>query len=68
MDKLGVTTYWLANQLKGRIPQRTIYDFLSGKTDARSEVISALMEVLDLVVVVKSHSKRARSPGKEKPT
>ncbi|MCE5186596.1 MAG: hypothetical protein LLF76_10775, partial [Planctomycetaceae bacterium] len=65
---LGVTTNWITTQLQGRIPRRTIYDFLSGNTDARSEVVSALMEVLDLVVIVKSHTKRARSPGKEKPT
>ena len=41
-NKLSVTL-----KKKG-IPRQTIYDFLSGRTDARSEVVSALMKELDL--------------------
>ena len=48
MKELNLNPNQLSEKLKGRIPRRTIYDFLSGKTDARSEVVSELMKVLEL--------------------
>ena len=45
MEELGLNTNQLTEMLKGKIPRQTIYDFLSGKSDARSEVVSALMEI-----------------------
>ena len=48
MNELNLNPNQLSEMLKGRIPRRTLYDFLSGKTDARSEVVSELMKVLGL--------------------
>ena len=58
MDELNVTTNQLSVKLKGEIPRQTIYDFLSGKTDARTEVVAALMRVLDLEIVAKKAKHR----------
>ena len=48
MKELNMNTNQLSEKLKDKIPRQTIYDFLSGKTDARSEVVSALMKALGL--------------------
>ena len=58
MKELGLNPNRLSEMLKGEIPRQTIYDFLSGKADARSEVVSALIEALDLEIRPKR--KRAR--------
>ena len=54
MKELNLNPNQLSEMLKGSIPRRTIYDFLSGKTDARTEVASALMKKLGLKIVAKS--------------
>lgn len=48
MKELDLNPNRLSEMLKGEVPRQTIYDFLSGRVDARSEVVSALMKVLDL--------------------
>jgi predicted transcriptional regulator len=48
MKELDMNTNQLSEKLKGKIPRQTIYDFLSGKNDARSEVVSELIKALDL--------------------
>ena len=48
MKELDLNPNQLSGMLKGKIPRQTIYDFLSGKTDARSEVISELIKALGL--------------------
>ena len=68
MEELDMSTNHLARLLEGRIPRRTVYDYLTGTSDSRSSVVSALLEVLDLTVIVKPKRSRARGPGKEKPT
>ncbi len=50
MKELRLNPNRLSEKLKGNVPRQTIYDFLTGKTDARTEVISALMKVLDLEI------------------
>jgi len=50
MKELKLNPNRLSVMLKDEIPRQTIYDFLSGKTDARTEVVSALMKVLDLEI------------------
>ncbi len=51
MNELKLTTNQLSEILKHKIPRRTIYYFLSGKTDARTEVASEIMKKLELVIV-----------------
>ena len=58
MKELNLNPNQLSEKLKGKIPRQTIYDFLSGKTDARSEVVSELIESLGLELVAKK--KKAR--------
>ncbi|MHC4680418.1 MAG: helix-turn-helix domain-containing protein [Planctomycetota bacterium] len=48
MRELDLNPNRLSEMLKGKIPRQTIYDFLSGKTDARSEVVAELMKALGL--------------------
>ncbi len=62
MNELNLNPNRLSEMLKGRIPRQTIYDFLSGKTDARTEVVSALMKALELELrpIKKKRKKRAK--------
>ena len=48
MKELDLNPNQLSEMLKGKIPRQTIYDFLSGRTDARSEVVSELIKALGL--------------------
>ncbi len=48
MNELNLNPNQLSVMLKDNIPRRTIYDFLSGRTDTRTEVASALMQALGL--------------------
>lgn len=59
MDELNLNPNRLSKMLKGKIPRQTIYDFLSEKTDARSEVVSELIKALELELKPKK-SKRKR--------
>ena len=60
MKELDVTTNQLYEMVKDKIPRQTIYDFLSGNTDARSEVVSELIKALDLELVPKKKTKKQR--------
>ena len=53
MKELNLNPNQLSEKLKGKIPRQTIYDFLSGKTDARSEVVSEIINALGLELVEK---------------
>ncbi|MGD9110215.1 MAG: hypothetical protein PVG93_04685 [Phycisphaerales bacterium] len=54
MNELNLNPNRLSEMLKKEgIPRQTIYDFLSGKTDARSEVVSKLIKILELELVPK---------------
>lgn len=65
MQKLGLTIYRVALMVKGKVPQRTVYAFLTGKTDAGTETASAIMEALGLAIVEKPKPRRGKRPGKE---
>jgi predicted transcriptional regulator len=60
MAELNLNPNQLSEMLKGKIPRRTIYDFLSGSTDARTEVASELMKALKLELVPKRHKRKTR--------
>jgi plasmid maintenance system antidote protein VapI len=60
MKKSGLTTYRLCKMLEGKVPKRTIYDFLSGKTDTTTEVACILMEALGLKITTNKKGKRPR--------
>jgi hypothetical protein len=58
MNELNLNANQLSEKLKGKIPRQTIYDFLTGTSDARTEVASELMRVLGLELVKKHKQKR----------
>ncbi len=60
MNELNLNSNQLSEILKGKIPRQTIYDFLSGKTDARSEVVSELIKALGLELVAKKKPRKKR--------
>ncbi len=60
MKELNLNSNQLSEMLKGKIARQTIYDFLSGKTDARSEVVSELIKVLGLELVPKKKRQNKR--------
>ena len=60
MKELNLNPNRLSEMLKGKIPRQTIYDFLSGNTDARSEVVSELIKVLGLELVPKKKPRKQR--------
>jgi len=63
MNELNLNPNRLSEMLKGNIPRQTIYDFLSGKTDARSEVVSELMKALDLELrPIKKRRNKVKKP------
>ena len=65
MSEMNLTTYKLSKMLEGQVPMRTIYDFISGKSDAGTEVASALMEALGLTITIKRNMKRGKRSRKE---
>jgi len=65
MRKSGLTTYRLCKMVEGKIPKRTVYDFLSGKKDTTTKVAWTLMKELGLTVTRKSNVRRGRRPRKE---
>ena len=65
MSEMNLTTYKLCKMVEGQVPKRTIYDFISGKSDAGTEVASVLMEALGLTITIKRNMKRGKRPRKE---
>jgi len=65
MQTSGLTIYRISKMVEGKVPQRTVYDFLSGKTDASTEVASAILDALGLKIIDKSNVTRGKRPRKE---
>lgn len=45
-----VTIYRLSRRLRGRVSERTLYDYLNGKTDTSTESLAAILEVMDFQI------------------
>lgn len=65
MHKSNLTIYRVSKMVEGKVPQRTVYDFLAGKTDTGTEVASAIMEALGLTITNNLNRKGGRRPRKE---
>jgi plasmid maintenance system antidote protein VapI len=52
----GLTIYRVSKIVEDEVPQRTIYDFLSGKTDTTAEVVWRLLEALGLTITTKQRT------------
>ncbi len=55
MLELGLSIYQVAKLVKNKIPQRTVYAFLTGEKDAGTETASVIMKALGLTVKPKSN-------------
>ena len=60
MNELDLNPNQLSEMLKGHVPRMTVYDFIAGRTDARTEVAAELMQVLGLEVRPIKSKKRKR--------
>ena len=52
MLELELTIYQVSKMVEGKIPQRTVYTFLTGEKDMGTETASIIIEALGLVVKV----------------
>ena len=50
MSKLNLTIYQVSNMVRHKIPQRTVYAFLTGEKDTGTKTASIIMEALGLAV------------------
>jgi len=50
MVRRKLTIYQLSNMVREKVPQRTVYAFLTGEKDTGTETASVLMEALGLVI------------------
>lgn len=66
MRELGWSINHVSVLVKNRIPRRTVYAYLTGESDARTEVASVLMEVLGLTITSNQSVRRAKEPRKER--
>ena len=48
MKRRGWTCYRLSRELKGKLPQRTVYSYLSGERDISAERVSIILKTLKL--------------------
>jgi len=65
MHKSGMTIYQVAKLVEGKVPQRTVYAFLTGEKDAGTETASIIMKAMGLNVTKKTTVKKGRRPRKE---
>ena len=61
MSKLNLTIYQVSNMVRYKIPQRTVYAFLTGEKDTGTKAASIIMEALGLAV--KRDSKKSSFLG-----
>ncbi|MHC4105871.1 MAG: hypothetical protein ACYSR9_13090 [Planctomycetota bacterium] len=54
MLKSGLTIYQVSKMVKGKVPQRTVYAFLTGEKDAGTETASIIMNALGLTIKTKT--------------
>ena len=66
MGELGLTIYQVSKLVEGKIPQRTVYSFLSKKQDTSTKVASKIMKAIGLNITVTKTSKRGKRSRKEK--
>lgn len=58
MHKRNMTIYQVAKLLKGKVSQRTVYAFLTGEKDAKSETASLIMKAMGLTITTKSDKRK----------
>jgi hypothetical protein len=67
MKKGGLTINQVANlpKIKGKIPRRTVYAYLSGEKDSSSKIVSRLLDAVGLTITTKGTKTRSRKEQKK---
>ena len=66
IHKRNMTIYQVSKLVGDKIPQRTVYAFLTSEKDTGTETACILMKALGLTIAEKSNVKRGKHPRKEK--
>ncbi len=53
MEKYGLTIYQVAKLVDGRVPQRTVYGFLTAEKDTSTRTASILLDALGITLTPK---------------
>jgi hypothetical protein len=56
LQRRGWSHYRLAKELKGKMPERTVYAYLGGECDLVSERVSIILQALGLRIICKPKS------------
>ena len=64
MRKSNMTIYQVAKLVEGKVPQRTVYAFLTGEKDTSTETASTIMKALGITITTIKRSKRSRKEVK----
>jgi len=67
MKKDGLTINQVVNlpKVKGKIPRRTVYAYLSGEKDSASKTVSKLLDAVRLTITTKGTNKGSRKEQKK---
>jgi hypothetical protein len=60
LNDRGWSHYRLVQEVKGKLPARTVYSFLSGERDLATERASILLQALGLQIIKPKSSRRLR--------
>jgi len=52
-------------KVKGKIPRRTVYAYLSGEKDSASKTVSILLDAVGLTITTTNRAKRPRKEKKK---
>ena len=66
MQKRNLTIYQVSRLVEGKVPQRTVYAFLTCEKDTGTETAGILMKALGLTIAEKSNVKKGQTYRKEK--
>jgi len=63
MHKSGLTINQVANLVKGKVPRRTVYAYLTGEENSLSKKASIIMKAMGLTITT---TKKAKRPGRRR--
>jgi len=64
MKKRNMTIYQVAKLVEGKLPQRTVYAFLTGEKDAKTKTASIILKAMGLKITTNMRGKRPRKEAK----
>jgi DNA-binding phage protein len=61
MKKRNMTVYQVAKLVDSRLPQRTVYAFLTGEKDAKTKTASIILKAMGLKITTNNKGRRPRN-------